>query len=196
MTVAVLGTLVGLAGAEHGLGEILQGPTRPDGLVIESWPDTDAFEIVAGEPALTFIPNLLIAGILTVIVSIMVIAWSASWIIRERSGWTLIALCAVLLVVGGGFGPPLLGVIIGAATVSGQRAAHHQPRAVSRLLAPAWPVLLTAATLGYLSLVPGTVLLSHYTEVESPGLVFGLGVFSFSSVILALIAARAADRTG
>lgn len=41
-TMAVLGTLVGLAGMEHGIGEILQGPAPPDGLLIMSWPDAAA----------------------------------------------------------------------------------------------------------------------------------------------------------
>jgi len=53
MVVAVLGTLVGLAGVEHGVGEVLQGPVRPGGLFIMSWPDAPALEILSGEPALT-----------------------------------------------------------------------------------------------------------------------------------------------
>jgi hypothetical protein len=32
VVVAVLGALVGLAGIEHGVGEVLQGPVRPAGL--------------------------------------------------------------------------------------------------------------------------------------------------------------------
>lgn len=196
VTVAVLGTIVGLAGAEHGVGEILQGWTTPDGIVIRSWPDSGAFEIVDGEPALTLIPNLLVAGIVTVAVSIAVIAWSARWMHRDGNGWTLLGLSALLLVVGGGFGPPLMGFVIGTAAVKASQPAPQRQRSWDRLLARVWPLLLAAATLGYLSLVPGTVLLSHFVGVENPGLVFGLAGFSFSALVLTLIAARAADRAG
>ena len=194
VTVAVLGSIVGLAGAEHGVGEILQGSTTPDGIVIKSWPDTEAFEIVDGEPALTLIPNLLIAGIVTVVVSIIVVAWSARWVNRDGNGWALFGLSALLLVVGGGFGPPLMGLVIGVAATRANQPAPQPPRAPNRLLAQLWPYLLVAAALGYLSLVPGTVLLSYLADIENPALVFGLAIFSFSTLVLTLIAARAADR--
>jgi hypothetical protein len=196
VTVAILGLLVGLAGAEHGIGEILQGSTRPDGIFIRSWPDTQAFEIVDGEPALTLIPDLFVAGIATVIVSMAIIVWAARWISREGNGWTLIGLSILLLAVGGGFGPPLMGLIIGAAAPKGDPASPHRRRGANRALARFWPLLLVSATLGFLSLVPGTVLLSHVAGIESAGLVTGLGIFAFSSLVLALRAARAADLVG
>ena len=193
-TIAVLGTIVGLAGAEHGVGEILQGSTTPDGVVIRSWPDTEAFEIVDGEPALTVIPDLFAAGMATIVVSLAVVAWSAWWLLRDGNGWTLLGLSALLLVVGGGFGPPLMGLVIGSFAVMAGRPTSQRARPSSPLLARSWPFLLVAATVGYLSLVPGTVLLSHFADIESPGLVFGLAVFSFTALVLTLIAARAADR--
>jgi len=186
--------IVGLAGAEHGVGEILQGSATPDGIVIKSWPDTEAFDIVDGEPALTLIPNLLVAGIVTVVVSIAVIAWSARWLDRDGNGWTILGLSALLLVAGGGFGPPLIGLVVGVAVIKADQPTPQRQRDSNPLLASAWPFLLIAAVLGYLSLVPGTVLLSHFAGIESPGLVVGLAAFSFSTLILALIAARAADR--
>lgn len=59
--ITAFGVVVALAGIEHGVGELLQGATRPDGLFIESWPDTAAFEILSGEPAMTVVPSLLAA---------------------------------------------------------------------------------------------------------------------------------------
>jgi len=70
--VSTFGLLAGLAGIEHGVGEILQGSVRPAGPVIESWPGSKAFEILGGEPALTVIPNLLVTGIVAVIVAVAV----------------------------------------------------------------------------------------------------------------------------
>ena len=71
--VSTFGLLAGLAGIEHGLGEILQGSVGPEGPVIESWPDSKAFEILGGEPAMTVIPNLLVTGIVAVIVAVAVL---------------------------------------------------------------------------------------------------------------------------
>lgn len=192
-TVAVFGVLVGLAGAEHGVGEVLQGSTRPPGLVIKSWPDAAAFDVVDGEPALTVIPNLLVAGILTLAVSMVVIVWSVRRIGRPVNGWQLIALSAALLLLGGGFGPPVMGFIVGGAAVRAGRQGRYQRRATAALLARWWPLLVVAATAGYLALVPGTVLLSHYAGITSPGLVLALAGFSFSTLVLALIAASAAS---
>lgn len=144
-TVVVLGMIVGLAGAEHGVGEVLQGSTAPDGFFIKSWPDTEAFEIVDGEPAMTLIPNLLVAGIVTVVVSIAVIAWSVRWRSRDGNGRTLLGLSALLLVVGGGFGPPLMGLVVGVAATKANQPAPQRQRAPNRLVARAWPFLLVAA---------------------------------------------------
>jgi len=74
IVVATLGVLVGLAGIEHGVGEILQGSVRPQGLAIQSWAHSQAFQILGGEPAMTVIPNLLVTGVLAVIVALAVAA--------------------------------------------------------------------------------------------------------------------------
>ena len=70
IVVSTFGAVVAFAGVEHGVGEILQGPVAPAGLAIESWPDVKAFEILAGEPAMTVIPNLLVTGVLAVVVAL------------------------------------------------------------------------------------------------------------------------------
>ena len=69
VTISTFGVLAGVAGLEHGIGEILQGTIPPDGIVIESWPGSAFFRIVAGEPAMTIIPSLLVSGLLTILVS-------------------------------------------------------------------------------------------------------------------------------
>ena len=70
VTVATFGALAGLAGLEHGIGETLQGNRAPDGIMIVSWPGSAFFRIVAGEPAMTIVPNLLVTGILAILVSL------------------------------------------------------------------------------------------------------------------------------
>ena len=63
----VFGVLVAASAAEHGLGEALQGSRAAAGPFIQSWPDAALFRIEAGEPALTLLPNLVAAGVLTLL---------------------------------------------------------------------------------------------------------------------------------
>jgi hypothetical protein len=190
--VGVLGALVALAGIEHGIGEIQQGSVRPEGVVIESWPNAAAMEILQGEPAMTIIPNLLVTGILAIIVAIVFGAWAIRFGGHRHVASGLIALSVVLLLLGGGFGPPLLGIVIG----FGARRLPSTPRhgRTADWLASAWPWLLGAAVVGYLGLMPGTVLISYFTGVESAGLTSSLAAIAFSGAALALVGARAHDR--
>jgi len=109
------GIVVALAGLEHGIGEILQGRVRPPALVFESWPESRFLEVLSGEPAMSVIPNLLVSGILTVIVSLGLLLWSATGLRMVHPGVGLIALSFLLLLVGGGLGPPLMLLIVGLA---------------------------------------------------------------------------------
>jgi len=58
ITVTTFGIIMGLAGLEHGLGEILQGNATPPGIMFPSWPNSAFFSTLAGEPAMSIIPNL------------------------------------------------------------------------------------------------------------------------------------------
>ena len=189
--VSTFGLLAGLAGIEHGVGEILQGSVRPEGPAIESWPDSKAFEILGGEPAMTVIPNLLVTGMVAVVVAVAV--WSVRFVDRRHGGLVLILLCVLLLLVGGGFGPPLIGVIIGIGATRIGAAPGRRPGRVSQAVGRVWPWVLGAAVLGYLSLLPGTILLGQLLGADNPGLVYALSAFSFAGLILALASARAED---
>jgi hypothetical protein len=191
--VAVLGTLVGLAGVEHGIGEILQGSVRPDGSFIMSWPDAPAMEILSGEPAMTVIPNLLVTGVLAVAAGLAVAAWSILFASRRYGGLVLIGLSVLLLLVGGGLAPPVMGVVVGAVATRIGTAPRRAVRRAGRVLAAGWPWLLAAAVVGYVGLVPG-VPLASVLGVASEALVIGLAVFAFASLGLALWAARAQDQ--
>ncbi|MCK4472073.1 MAG: hypothetical protein KAW49_09845 [Anaerolineae bacterium] len=115
VTVSTIGAIVGLMGIEHGIGEILQGNIAPDGMLISSWSGSELFHILAGEPAMTIIPNFLVTGILAILFSLIFLVWATMFVGRKHGGLILILLSIVMLLVGGGFGPPILGIIIGAA---------------------------------------------------------------------------------
>jgi len=107
---SIIGIFAGLGGAFHGPGEILQGNIAPSGIVIEAWPD---LTVLAGEPAMTIVPNFLVTGVLTIICGLIVAVWSAKFVQRKNGGLVLVLLSIMMLLVGGGLFPPVFGVVAG-----------------------------------------------------------------------------------
>jgi hypothetical protein len=172
VTVATFGALAGLAGIEHGIGEMLQGSVAPDGILILSWPTSEFVRILGGEPAMTLIPNLLAAGTLTLVLSLVFAGWAVLLAHRKHGGLGLIGLATVMLLVGAGFGPPLLGIIMGMAATQ-INAPHtgwrgHGPVSIGMFLARLWPWAYGAAVIAWLSLMPGLPLLDKAVGANGP----------------------------
>ena len=110
--VSTFGAIIGIAGIEHGIGEILQGNMPPAGIIIKSWPNSDLYKPLAGEPAMTIIPNLFLTGILAIMISVLLTIWVMKFIEKKHSKLVLFLLSIALLLFGGGFGPPLIGFIL------------------------------------------------------------------------------------
>jgi hypothetical protein len=68
--------LVAVGGFTHGIGELRQGSAAPDGIVFDSWANGPIATNLGGEPAMTLVPNLLVAGVLTMIVSVVIFTWA------------------------------------------------------------------------------------------------------------------------
>jgi hypothetical protein len=196
--VSVFGGLVtGLGGVEHGIGEALQGSVAPAGLVFPSWPGAEFFHSVAGEPAMSLVPNLLASGLLTILVSLGFLVWAIGFPHRKSGGPVLLGLSVVLLLVGGGFGPPLLGIIVGiTATLAGPRAGSFRPpTSLGRALGALWPWIFGAAIAAWLLVIPGTQLLDRVFGVR--GLEAAVPVFiflAFATLGLVIVTALARDR--
>lgn len=193
IVVSTFAMVVAFAGIEHGVGEMLQGSAAPAGPVIESWPDAEPFAVLAGEPAMTVIPNLLVTGVLAVVAALAVGIWSIWFVDRRHGGLILVGLSVLLLLVGGGFGPPLAGIIVGLGATRIGAVSRHPPGAALSGLGRLWPWILGAGVLGFLGLFPGLVLLSQVLTVPD-ALVYALSTVAFAGLVLALIAARAHDR--
>lgn len=191
--VTVLGLLAGAAAVEHGVGEILQGPGAPGSVTIESWPDSEAFAAVAGEPAMTVLPDLLLSGVVTVVVA----AGLAVHLVRlapgRHQGVVLLGLAVLLLLVGGGFGPPLLLMLLAVALML-PADTPREPTRVRRWVAAGWRPLLAVTVAAYLGLVPGTLLLHVVAGEVGAGLVAVLTGTAFAGLLLTLVAARADDQ--
>ena len=198
-TVSILGAVVALAGVEHGIGEILQGRVTPQGLVILSWPNSDAFRILGGEPAMTILPNLLVTGVLAIVVSLLFLAWATLFIERPHGGFVLMVLSVVLLLVGGGIGPPLIGLLLGLVA----SRIHTPPTRWSgapvgtsrRALVNAWPWFLAVDVAAWLALFPGIVVVGAMFGADAvPELgAYALMLTAFVFLPLSLVSALAAD---
>lgn len=192
-TATVLGLLAALTGIEHGLGEITQGSERPPGVVFESWPRVSAFDPLEGEPVMSLIPNLLVTGVLAVTVAVLIGVWSVRYLDRRHGGAVLVGLSVLLLLVGGGFGPPLLGTLAGLFAFRAAARPHRLAGALTRQVARAWPWPLVVAVVCFLGLVPAVPLLYAVAGVDSATLVGVLTIGAFLGTGLAMWTARAHD---
>jgi hypothetical protein len=190
VTTGVMGTLFGLAGLEHGIGEIMQGNIAPAGIMFVSWPDAKFFSNVAGEPAMSLVPNMLVSGVLTILVSLAFIAWATRFVQRRNGALVLILMSIILLLVGGGFGPPVSGIILGIATTRMKPSLHGWPSrlpvGVLTFITRIWPECLSACVLAWLVMLPGSSILAYYFGVDDPTLTQILILAAFSLLFLTI----------
>jgi hypothetical protein len=123
----ITGIFSGFVGGVHGYFEITHGSVRPEGTFF----DAISGKMLAttnpkwtGWPATTVIPNFLIAGILVVIVGLFIIGWTILRVNRKGGGQIIFILAVVLCFLGGGFVPPLFGVISGISGMVIEKLVH------------------------------------------------------------------------
>jgi hypothetical protein len=198
VVVSKLGLLAGLAGMEHGIGELLQGNVAPAGLRIVAWPGWELFRIVAGEPAMTIIPNLLVTGIVAILVSLAYIAWATVLVERKNSSLALILLSVVMLLTGAGYGSAVLGFIIGLVAtrlnVNGARRHTRLPAGIRQASVRFWPSAYVACVIAWLLVMPGSLILAYVfgTENVAP-VVYAFIVAAFGTLLLTVYVAFAYD---
>jgi hypothetical protein len=135
--VAILGTVIGVSGAIHGVHSILKGNTPTGGMIL---PAIGAFTIVQ---------NYLITGILAIGLGMAVVVWAIAFIDRKHGPAVFVALSVGLFLVGGGIAEvafilltALLSTRIHHPLDRWQRAAGSRfGLALSRL----WPYAITLA---------------------------------------------------
>jgi hypothetical protein len=153
-TATVFGILVGLAGIDHGIFEILQGNRVPDGLMIEAIGPAQRFWEHGVETALTVIPNFLISGTLSTIIGILVIIWASLYLDKKYGSGVLLLLSLTLFLVGGGFAPIFM-TILASITATQIRSRLNFwrkviPPEMRRIMAYFWPWLLIAFVFTFL----------------------------------------------
>jgi hypothetical protein len=194
LTASIFGVLAGLGGLTHGIGEVLQGNVKPEGIIINSWVEGPIATNMGGEPGMTIIPSLLITGILTIIVSLATVVWAAAFVQRKHGGRILILLSATMLLVGGGFGPPIIGMLAGAAG-TGIGAPLRRGARMSGFLAVLWPWVFGISTINGVFLVIGSVIAVYFLNVNNPDLFTNSFFVSIILLPLTIFSGRAYDVT-
>lgn len=189
--VSTLGAIMGVAGIEHGVGEMLQGNITPSGVMILSWPDAAFFRAVEGEPAMTIVPNLLITGILAIIFSTAFLVWAIMFVQRKKGGLILVLLSIPMLLFGGGIFPPIVGIILGLlgtrinAPLTWWRA--HLASGPTRFLAKLWIWSFSVNLIAWLLLFPGLSIIGYITGVNSPDVNVAIILFALASLLLTIV---------
>jgi hypothetical protein len=197
MVATLFGVLAGLGGLTHGIGEMLQGNVTPDGLIINSWTQGPIAAYMGGEPGMTIVPNLFLTGLLTTLVSLATIVWSAVFMQRKNGGRVLIGLSVLMLLFGGGFGPPVIGILAGAAG-TGIRSSSAGLRARlfggnGRFAAIVWPWLFALAAASGIFLVIGSVILVTLFSLDNDQLFLNTFYLTVVSLFLTVVMTPAYD---
>ncbi len=191
------GTFMALAGIEHGIGEVLQGNTKPAGVMILSWPESTFYSAVGGEPALTLIPNMLVSGIVTIIVSLALLAWVLLFVQRKHGGLIMVLISLALLLVGGGIFPPILAML---AAIAGGKInspltwwRKHLSIDYRRLMSRLWLLFYWGGILTFLAMLPGLSILSYFFGIDGSVFILVILCCMLLSLALAMLTGFARD---
>ena len=198
---STLGILVGLAGIEHGILEILQGNVRPGSIMTDAIGPKQKLWEFATETVLTIIPNMLISGILSIVFGILVTVWAYAYLGKKYGAVVLLLLSLVLFLVGGGFAPILLTILAFiAATKVNKPLKFWQsvvPVGFRNLVAKLWPWTLVISVISFVVAVEiaifGDPILSFVGAETAYSIQFFLGLAMLILAIVALPAANAYD---
>lgn len=175
-----------MLGIEHGFFETLQGNITPDRLLINAMGAPCQPDAVwhACFPAMTFIPNLLITGIISIIVGLSVLIWATAFISRKQGGWILLLLSVLMLFVGGGFVSTFIGLIAGSAgariNVPFSKPQTHTAQGLL-FLAKLWPWTLLLMVVWF----PGSWIMGYFFNQAM--LAVSLFLFLFFDIGLPLL---------
>lgn len=171
---SLFGVLAGIGGFVHGIGEVQQGSVNPGSIVFNSWAQGPIATNMGGEPAMSILPNIQLSGMLTLIASTAVLIWSLAFMNRKNGGRVLILLSLAMLLVGGGFGPPLIGILAGwagtgiNAPLKGWRA--RMSSGSRRTAVQLWPWFFGLAAISGSFLVVGSLILVYLFGLNNAGL--------------------------
>ncbi len=198
---STLGVLVGLAGIEHGILEVLQGKMTPDSIWIDAIGPRQRFWEYATEKAITIIPNYFWTGVLAIFFGLIVTIWAIFFIEKKYGARILFLLSIMLWLVGGGFAPIFFTLL---ATLMATRINKpltwwyvHLSDNVRRFLAKLWPYSPIALVIifwtGVEIAIFGYPLLWFINADLTYGIQWTLGFSMLGLMLIAILSAFAYD---
>jgi hypothetical protein len=198
---STLAAIVSIAGVMHGCFEIPQGHFAPSSLVINAVGPEQRLWEYATLHAFTLIPNYLVTGILAIIFGVLATIWAIAFIDKKAGPLVMFLLSTLLFVVGGGFGPLLVGSFAALiATRIDQPLtwwrAHLSPQA-RHILVKLWPWLFIFYVLMFLSAVETTIFGQPLNQLLDANttyvIVLNAGNFMLIFMLLSVVTAFAHD---
>jgi hypothetical protein len=196
---STLGVLVGLAGIEHGIFELLQGNVTPRSIWIDAIGPEQRFWEYATETAITIVPSFLWTGILAIIFGFLVTIWAVLFIERKYGARILFLLSIILWLVGGGYGPIFLSIF---ASITATRINkpliwwdRHLSEGKTDLFVGFWPWSVFALVIVFWTGVEiaifGYPLLWFFNADFTYGIQWVCGLLSLGLMFVAIISALA-----
>jgi len=149
VSTVVLITYTAIIGFIHGVGEILQAGSKSNSNLIYALDVADPDKVWhAGLPAFSVIPDFLISGIITVLISIAIVIF-ANLLIESNYFKFFPLLFILLFLFGGGFVPPFIGIISSTYYVIKKKSNmnNKQPSFLRKLIAKSWIYLISVLIL-------------------------------------------------
>jgi len=198
LSTAAFGTILGIAGIEHGVGEILQGNKIAGNLFIKSWPDNRLYDILAGEPAFTILTELpiYITGIIAIIVSSLIIVWAVFFLERKYGKFIFTGLILSQFLFGGGMaGPVLMGILLSWVSfkIDSKKQLFKNNKQIWKILKAMWKYVFPISIVCWFSLWPGLVLIGAADFYPTASTVYILSALSLITFVLSIISALACD---
>jgi len=145
VSTVILITYTAIIGFIHGVGEILQAGSKSNSNLIYALDVADPDKVWhAGLPAFSVIPDFLISGIITILISIAIIIFVN--LLIESNYFKFFPLLFILLFLfGGGFVPPFIGIISSTYYVIKKESKlnNKQPSFLRKLIAKLWIYLIS-----------------------------------------------------
>lgn len=190
---SVTGIIAGLAGMEHGIFELLQKNARSSSLMFASMgaPCNPVTAWNGCEPAMSIISDFMLMGIITIVLGTLLGIWSGFFIGRKGSGWVTLLLSVLLLLFGGGFFPPIIGIISGIAANSIYKPiSKPEINGFTRYIAIIWPWPLVYFTFwGF-----GQFLIGYFFNDFLKANMLFLTLLFMVMLVLAIVTASAQDK--
>lgn len=192
ITSSTLGVLLGLGGLlNRGIFEVIQGNTPTNGFFIEAIGKAERYWVHGTEGAFTIIHNFLATGIIVLLISIGIVAWSLKYIQLKNGATIFLILLILLTAFGGGIGHILLSILTWAYATRINKSLkwweRMLPEKLRKSLSKIWLFALLFTSASWL-IVMELGIFGYFPGQKNPDTILNIVfIFLFSAVIFANI---------